>query len=101
MIAPTRKHSQISLKRLIPVLWVSLLLLGSQFVIEQHDCTNSRADHGSNCPVCWISFSSGDIVTSATENVTLTVELAAALPAPRPFVSLPSLTSDSRAPPAA
>jgi len=85
--------------RLVAVFWVSLLLLGSGYVEFEHDCT--RADHRSNCPICWSSYSSGDIADSDADSPILPVQLAKVLPAPRPVFSLPLLSSDSRAPPAA
>ena len=85
--------------KLIAVLGVSLLLLGSGFVEAGHDCT--RPEHNSKCAICWISFSTSDLSTSQTTVLILPAQPADLLPFEKPVFSLLSLSSDSRAPPAA
>jgi hypothetical protein len=97
----TTKASIRTVLKLSGFVLVSCLLLGSQFVVEQHDCTGTTTEHASNCPICWISFSTGDVAFTSVDAPVLLVGTAETLPAPRPFISLPSLSADSRAPPAA
>jgi hypothetical protein len=99
MFGHTRINSRSLVLRLTTVLWVSLLLLGSGFVSEEHDCTSPK--HNSHCAICWNSYSSGDDAVAAADNPVLPTKPAEVLPVPLPVCSLPLLSSDSRAPPAA
>jgi hypothetical protein len=85
--------------RLTTVLWVSLLLLGSGFVTEEHNCASPK--HNSHCTICWNSYSSSDDAVVSADNPVLPTQPAEVFPAPLPVFSLPLLSSDCRAPPAA
>ena len=99
MFGHTRMNLRSLVLRLTTVLWVSLLLLGSGFVSEEHDCASPK--HNSHCAVCWNSYSTSDVAVTAADNPVLPVQPAVGLPEALPVFSLPPLSSDSRAPPAA